>query len=252
MDAAHSDELSRTGAYRATTPWGAWPALAATVVILLVALLFSTGVMRLVFGPGVARGGGRATNDAAILLAWLGAMQVATVVLTLMASRQWRGRLADVLALSWPVQGWRGFIAAIAGLAVMAVTLNIVFSKVLGLDATADLQGFTWLVRHERWWLALIVLGVGAPLMEELLFRGFLQSALAQRAGYLGAAIVTTALWTLLHAGYSAAGIIEVAAAGAVFAFFLWWTGSLWVCIAAHAAYNTALVLLLYWTRLLA
>ena len=80
---------------------------------------------------------------------------------------------------------------------------------------------------------------VGAPLSEELLFRGFLLSALAQsRLGYFGAALLTTLGWTVLHAGYSGLGLIEVFLAGLLFSWLLWRTGNLWVPIACHAFYN--------------
>ena len=53
----------------------------------------------------------------------------------------------------------------------------------------ADLRPFVQLVRRAGLALALLVVGIGAPLSEELLFRGFLLSALARtRLGFWGAA----------------------------------------------------------------
>ena len=49
----------------------------------------------------------------------------------------------------------------------------------------ADLRPFVQLFATSDWLLALLVIGVGAPLSEELLFRGFLLSALAQLAAGL-------------------------------------------------------------------
>ena len=50
----------------------------------------------------------------------------------------------------------------------------------------ADLRPFVRLF-GEQWVLALLVVGIGAPLSEELLFRGFLLSALARsRLGFAG------------------------------------------------------------------
>ena len=41
---------------------------------------------------------------------------------------------------------------------------------------------------------------IGAPLAEELVFRGQLFAALARsRAGFSGATLITSALWSLLH-----------------------------------------------------
>jgi hypothetical protein len=58
--------------------------------------------------------------------------------------------------------------------------------------AIVDLDGLELLVA------ALIAVLVG-PLLEELLFRGFLQSALAQRLGERGALVGSSVLFAALH-----------------------------------------------------
>ena len=64
--------------------------------------------------------------------------------------------------------------------------------------------------------IALIAV-VLAPLWEELTFRGFLLSALANtRIGFWGGAIVANILWTSLHATYSWAGVASVFLAGLI------------------------------------
>jgi hypothetical protein len=109
-----------------------------------------------------------------------------------------------------------------------------------------DLRPFVGLVRSPQWPLAAAVVGIGAPLSEELLFRGFLLSALAQtRLGFRGAAVVSTLAWAALHAGYSALGLAEVFAIGLFFSWLLWRTGSLWVPIFCHALYNSLILLAL-------
>jgi membrane protease YdiL (CAAX protease family) len=59
------------------------------------------------------------------------------------------------------------------------------------------------------------------------------------RLGFLGTAILTTVLWTALHAGYSAFGMLEVLGIGFYFSWLLIRTGSLWVTILCHAIYNS-------------
>ena len=82
-------------------------------------------------------------------------------------------------------------------------------------DLYVDLRPFVELVRGPDWMLAAAVIGIGAPLSEELLFRGFLLSALAKsRLGFWGAALIATALWTSLHIGYTVVGILEVSIIG--------------------------------------
>jgi membrane protease YdiL (CAAX protease family) len=90
---------------------------------------------------------------------------------------------------------------------------------------------------------------VGAPLSEELLFRGFLLGALAHsRLGFVGAAVVSSAAWTALHGGYSLVGLADVFATGLLFCWLIWRTGSVLVTIFCHAAYNGGIVLALLLT----
>ena len=63
--------------------------------------------------------------------------------------------------------------------------------------------------------------------------------------GFWGGALITTGLWTALHAGYSTAGIVEVFLIGLFFSWLLWRTGSLRVAIFCHALYNSLIVLVL-------
>jgi CAAX protease family protein len=88
-------------------------------------------------------------------------------------------------------------------------------------------------------------------LSEELLFRGFLLAALAGSAvGFWPGALIVTGLWTVLHAGYSPAGIVEVFLIGLYFSWLLWRTGSLRVAIFCHAFYNSLVVLALRYVPL--
>ena len=99
--------------------------------------------------------------------------------------------------------------------------------------------------------VTLLVIAVGAPLSEELLFRGFLFSGLSKsRLGLWGTAILTSLAWTALHAGYSIFGLLEVLMIGLYFSWLLIRTGSLWVTIFCHAVYNTVVGLALYFVPL--
>ena len=118
-------------------------------------------------------------------------------------------------------------------------------------DLFADLRPFVNVAIGPDWALAFLVVGIGAPLAEELLFRGFLLSALARtRVGFAGAAVASTSLWTALHAGYSLLGIVEVFTIGLFFSWMLWRTGSLRVPIFCHALYNSLIVGMLRFVNL--
>lgn len=89
--------------------------------------------------------------------------------------------------------------------------------------------------------LALVV--IGAPIAEELLFRGFMLPPLAKtRLGFSGATIVTTLLWTAIH-WYSWQGSLAIMVWGLAFSYLLWRTGSILPSIALHGLLNLISVL---------
>lgn len=234
-------------AYRPRTPWSAGAALAAGVLIVGAGLL--AGI--LVLGPATAPQGQEwPWRQDLSALATLGLWQLATVVLTLAASALAGGRVADVLALRAPAGEPAVYAKALLLMVVLQLLLGIVQFGLLKEDVYADLRPMMHLF-GEQWLLALLVVGVGAPLSEELLFRGFLLSALAaSRVGFWGGAVITSALWTALHAGYSPAGMVEVFVIGLYFSWLLWRTGSLRVAIVCHALYNSFLVIVLRYVPL--
>ena len=178
-------------------------------------------------------------------LATLAIWQTAAVLLTVLASALLGGKVLDVLSLRAPAGSRLVYVKAVLLMAVLQVAVGAVQYNLFPQDMYADLRPLVQLF-GEQWILALLVVGVGAPLSEELLFRGFLLSALARsRLGFAGGAVITTVWWTALHAGYSAAGIIEVFLIGLFFSWLLWRTGSLRVPIFCHALYNSLIVLML-------
>lgn len=180
------------------------------------------------------------------LLVWLTTMQAMLIALTFAAASLFGSRPAAMLALRMPARGARSFVAALVLMLAFLSLYTAMVSLVSPADLRRDIAPFAKLIRSDAWWLTLAAVGVGAPLAEELFFRGFLFSALARsRAGIGGATLLTAITWAALHAGYSAFGIVEVVLIGLYFSWLLVRTGSLWVPIFCHATYNTALVLAL-------
>jgi membrane protease YdiL (CAAX protease family) len=101
-----------------------------------------------------------------------------------------------------------------------------------------DRRGFgTSLLLALPW--GLCFLGVG--LAEEMLFRGYLQATLSRLIGFWPAVAVLSALFGLLHLrnpGELWFGIVTVALGGALFGLFLRRTGSLWLGIGFHTAWD--------------
>lgn len=107
------------------------------------------------------------------------------------------------------------------------------------------LEGFADLVRAEgwqQWTIKLLGIGIGAAVSEELLFRGFIQNALLQKARNRRSAILWTAfLFTILHIlplpTYLIAGLVLGVAALA--------SGSILVPILIHCINNLAALAML-------
>ena len=243
-DASAGRLLRGLPAYQPRTPWRPGLALLATVAILAVSILGAALLPRWLGLGGAATPARPELSTAALWV--VGAFQVVTVALTLLACTLFGGRIRDVLALGAAARGWRAYGAAILAMAALQAILAAVQHGLLKHDMLTDLRPFVGLVTGPDWALAAAVLGIGAPLSEELLFRGFLLGALAQgRLGFWGAALISTALWTALHAGYSLIGLAEVFAIGLLLSWLLWRTGSLRVTIFCHAVYNSLIVLAL-------
>jgi uncharacterized protein len=143
------------------------------------------------------------------------------------------------LAAFWPV------LAVMAGvLGLYSVLATLWFPELV----QRDLAQFRPILASDLALPAFVALAIGAPLSEELLFRGFLMGVLCRSwLGYTGAGLIATFGWTALHWGYSPVGMIEVFIAGLIFSWALWRTGSIIVPIACHALYN-ATVLVILWS----
>lgn len=78
---------------------------------------------------------------------------------------------------------------------------------------------------------------VWAPIIEEIVFRGFLYGWLRERLGYVLAIVISSIAFGIVHP-YSPLGMLEVGAAGVMFAILREWRGSLIAPMVAHALHN--------------
>ena len=88
-----------------------------------------------------------------------------------------------------------------------------------------------------------------APLMEELLFRGFLYPALARWTGTVVSVIITASAFTLLHGaqlGYSWAPLLLIFMVGLTLTITRVRTNSVATCVIVHMTYNFVLLLQTY------
>ncbi len=241
--AATRELLTGRPAYHARSPWHPVLAVVATFAILGAGAVVGTaliGTMELAPAMHAARRATLPPDEPRTwaMAVWLLGMQTTVVVLVAVAAGLFGGRRAEVLALEQPTPA-RLYVAAVVLMFLVQAVYNAIVLPFARDTVIEDVKPFLEPLQSDAFWLFALVIVIGAPLSEEILFRGFLQSALAgTRLGYFGATLLTTLAWTVLHAGYSGLGLVEVFIAGLFFSWLLWRTGNLRVPLVCHAFYN--------------
>lgn len=93
--------------------------------------------------------------------------------------------------------------------------------------------------------LILLAVGVGAPLNEEFLFRGFLLRGWANsRLGAVGAIVLTSAIWAAIHIQYDWIFVGEIFGLGLLLGYLRLRTGSLLAPLLIHGLWGIAAVLI--------
>jgi uncharacterized protein len=229
--------------YRPASPWHAAPAL-------LVALLASFAPLLLwVLGP-IAESAGlgsppRPTSpdglpplSSPLMMAQMMLGQLLSLAITWVAAG-WRGARQSVLRLAPPQTGFLQAAGLGALLVVLILPLEVLFYRLAGLGLFSDSGWLLEGLRSPLWWGVVIVAVVLAPLWEELTFRGFLLSALAQtRLGFWPAAVISSLLWTFLHWGYTWPGLASVFLAGIGLSWIMQRTASMRAVVVAHGVIN--------------
>jgi membrane protease YdiL (CAAX protease family) len=150
------------------------------------------------------------------LAVFLAAFQLSALVLTFAASRHFQGDRVAFMALRRPLSGFRDITRYAGLLMVMAAVYG-------GVVAT-----------------------IGAPVVEETVFRGLMYGVLRESpVGIFGAAGITALFWAALHAQYSVYGLIGIGLIGLYLAWAREQTGSLLTPIVCHAIYNGTIVVAL-------
>ena len=252
--------------YVPSNPAGLWLALG-----LAVALIVANGLFQFIAGATVLSfffDGGFADQKSVIKAFIIGIFpaSILTAVLAWHLTKVRGGVPVKILALRWPDLGWLGWLCAVGGFMVAMYGAIYIIVTVFqidlaqytpGPDGQSPSSGSAGLVKEAMFdmanepllfWLAFPAVSIGAPLAEEFVFRGQLFAALARtRAGFSGATLITSALWSLMHMTepWFAVGVIFMMglALGALLSRF----GSLWVTMACHAMWNGTYSLVIFW-----
>lgn len=93
--------------------------------------------------------------------------------------------------------------------------------------------------------LLVLVVVVGAPLVEEIVYRGMLQRAWVARRGPVVGVLVASVWFAVIH--FRPVEYPGLFLAGLIFGSCLWITGRLGTAIAAHMGFNMAGLILVSW-----
>ena len=115
------------------------------------------------------------------------------------------------------------------------------------LDLKEEARNIVGVARGPGLALLFLFLVVGAPVVEELFFRGLLQRALARRFGPRWAVAVSAVVFGLIH--FQPLLFFGLAAFGVVLGLLAHRSGRLGPGIVAHAAFNAVTVVLLVMAR---
>ena len=161
-------------------------------------------------------------------------VMAATAVMARIERRSvWSYGLANQRPSTHFLFGWvGGFISLSLLVGVLVAGGYLVFSGLALHGPAIVLYGAVWLV-------AFALVGC----FEETMFRGYLQSTLTRGMGFWPAALLMSVLFGAAHVGNggeSVLGIAEVVVAGLVLCLLLRVTGSLWMSIGFHGAWDWA------------
>lgn len=196
--------------------------------------------------PGARPAGAIEALNAAQLSVFLVGFQIASIVLTLAVAPYFARPTEKLLPLGWPRRAlWVIALSTLVLFSIMLVFGTIVY--VFDRDAlVSDVKPFADMAQTRVWWALLIGAAIGAPIAEELLFRGFLFGVLRQtRLRLTGTMIVTAALWSALHMQYSLYGLLAIFCIGLYLGWLREKTGSLIPPMVCHAVYNGSIVVAL-------
>lgn len=204
---APATDTDRATTFSDRTPWSAPAASVFALAVVAVAsgagILSGSAYYQLLKFTGDAGGGGAAQRvTIASTMMTMATMQAVFVLLTWWAAGRFGGRRADVLSLGRPLDR-RMLLTGLAGMLAILGPYNLAIYALWPHQFADDLRMFSDLARSEAAWIALLVVTIGAPISEELMFRGFLIPAVAKaRADFYLGIVVWIVLSGLLYKAF--------------------------------------------------
>lgn len=143
--------------------------------------------------------------------------------------------------VGWDALGLRSFkwemIGLGCGLMLLSLAFNFIYGLFLGLFGLRIQPDLVPIFAQlSSPWFLLIGGAVVAPIAEEIFFRGFVLAGLRPRYGWQRAAVISSALFALIHLIPTA--IIPIFILGYIFAYLYHRSNSIWPAILMHSATN--------------
>ena len=239
-DLAHGGEPGEEDSSGSPTPpWRPWTAPVALIaglvlaavgglVVDLPALAFGVKITSSHTPPGLAIADTFVQDLAFVLAAVYCARLGGRVV------RAWQ------LGLRSPDAGWRSAGGRVLALLVAFLVLSVAWSAVFNPSEEKLLEQLGSNQSAALLLLSAALTCVVAPICEEILFRGYIFTALRNWRGTLTAAVITGLLFGGVHAGSAPAlDLVPLAALGFGLCLLYRRTGSLYPCFVAHSLNNS-------------
>lgn len=258
-----SGGLTRRG-YWPSNPTGVWYSVGVAVVLMVIhQVLQGAFVLAFVLLVKAEPSVTPAITKAALVSIFPASLAVAGLAYWLAGLRG--GVPAQVLNLRWPKLSPFGWLVLVIGFMVLMYAAIIAIVLIFRIDISQYTPGphgespktgsagavkeAMFDIANTPWLFALVFpsIAIGAPVAEELIFRGQMFSALSQtRLGVAGTTLLTAAMWALLHVTEPWLSIGLIFIMGLIFGWMMWRFGSLWLTILCHGVWNGFYALLIY------
>lgn len=174
----------------------------------------------------------------------------------LVTRRYGTGSLVDDVGLRFRAADLGGGLATAVAARALAATATIVVLALAGDDSdSTNVQFDVFEASDLAIYLALAIAVIGAPVVEEIFFRGLLQGALTTWLGATGGIAIQGVLFAATHYQVDASGVenmtifFAILAAGVVFGIAYHLTRRLGTSIVAHALFNLVPAIVILATR---
>ena len=247
--------FSGRNSFEARTPWNGWAAGFMSIGFILfqfaVAGLLGLVLVVLQLDLSIFNKGGFTASQVTMLIdiciVALFASYIITFGFIVFVAGLRGGTARDVLLFKRPDGFVLNLIIGLVLLVVFFSLLSFVIETFFAKDAQhsdAQMKQIFGAIRGSKLlWGGVAIIVIGAPILEETIFRGFLLTSLSNtRLGFWGAAIISSALWAMVH-GYAASMAAGLFVFGLLLSLLVRRSGSIWISIIMHGVWNGVVTL---------